>query len=388
MRDLQRHADTSGRPAAPPALDAELCESLFGSLQRSDQRAKAQKYVLGLLSVRGRKTLRNIAAHFGGAAAQQNVHHFISTSPWDWMPVRQALARYAHRALAPDAWVVSSLLIPKTGPHSAGVDEQPAPTGQVFKGQHAVGAWLASGRSAVPVHWHLRLSARWGADPLRRRANIPPDAAVGTVEECVRQAMSDVLGTDGVPHGPVVVDVADVDAVSVACFLSSAGIPFVIRADSDTRLRLDRSRLPRHGGQERTAGELADALPHLRQRVNPGDGLTTASAIPVAASPARSGRMLLLGEWGPAGQPRRRVWLTNVAAPASALRLARLSDAVERDFAAISENVGMRDFTGRSFPGWHHHITLASVAHLAVALESPAPARASDTSHNKSITVR
>lgn len=93
-------------------------------------------------------------------------------------------------------------------------------------------------------------------------------------------------------------------------------------------------------------------------------------------SPSRGDRMLLLGEWRPAGRPRRRLWLTNADAPSvlTALRLTRLPGVVVRDFAAISESVGVRDFGGRSFPGWHRHITLASVAHLIAALGSWGPA--------------
>ncbi|MBN3932081.1 transposase [Streptomyces verrucosisporus] len=369
MREPRRHTDVPGRPGGRSALDAELRDSLFGSLPRSGQRANAHRYVLGLLSVQGRKTLRSIAAQFDGAAPRQNVHHFISTSPWDWVPVRHALARYTCRKLEPDAWAILPLLIPKAGDHSVGVDEQPAPAGQAFRGQRAVGAWLASGRSAVPVHWQLRLSDRWMADPLRQRANIPREAAAGTTEECVRLVVTELLGSSGTPRGPVVVDMDDVDAVSVARFLSLAGVPFLVRAGSDVRLRLDRFKLPRYGGWERTVRELTDSLPRLRQRVDPGDGPALASAIPVAVSPARSDRMLLLGEWDPAGHQCHRVWLTNVTTVA-ALRLARLPGVVARDFAAVAEDVGVRDFAGRSFPGWHRHITLASVAHLVAILET------------------
>jgi hypothetical protein len=31
--------------------------------------------------------------------------------------------------------------------------------------------------------------------------------------------------------------------------------------------------------------------------------------------------------------------------------------------AEVSAQVGISDFTGRSFSGWHRHITLVSVAH-------------------------
>lgn len=357
------------------SLLEELCAHLFGSLQRSGQRLKAERYVRGLLTVPGRKTLRNVAAQFEGGAAQQSVHHFISESPWEWMPVRHALARYARRTLAPQAWVVTSMVIPKVGPHSIGVDQHYLPhLGQTVTGQQAVGAWLVSGRSAVPVDWHLRLSGRWFSGPRRQRAGIPAEVTANTLQECVREAVATIASISGVPRGPVVVDVDGVDAVGLARHFASVGVPFVVRVDPREPLRVDRSELPQYGGRVRTAAELASSLIGLRQEVNTIDGRTTAVAIPVAAaSPAGpgSGGMTLVGEWPDVIGGAGRLWLTSGGA--HALRLTSLPSVVARDFAAISANVGIRDFAGRSFPGWHRHVTLASVAHLAVALEgSPA----------------
>ncbi|MFJ9949542.1 IS701 family transposase [Kitasatospora sp. NPDC091207] len=374
MRHLHQSVGTTEESAPATALDPELSARLFGSLRRSGQRLKAEQYVRGLLALEGRKTLRGIAAQFDGVAAQQSVHHFISASPWEWMPVRHALAHQVQRTLAPQAWVVRPILIPKAGSHSVGIDQQVLPLGRIVNGQHAVGVWLASGHSAVPVDWQLRLSARWLADPLRERASVPADAAVATIEDCVRTAVANVQEI-GVLRGPVVVDVAEVDAVSVARFLASMGVAFVVRVGPQAQLWLDRTELPSYSGRERTAGELAESLPRLRRQVNPGDGPTTAVAIPVVTSLSRGERMLLLGEWRPVGRPRRRLWLTNADAPSvlTALRLTRLPGVVLRDFTAISERVGVRDFGGRSFPGWHRHITLASVAHLIATLESRGP---------------
>ncbi|MCX4543089.1 transposase [Streptomyces sp. NBC_01565] len=377
-RNVRRHDGTGEERPSHPLLEAELSAHLFGSLHRADQRLKAEQYVRGLLALPGRKTLRNIAAQFDGAAAQQSVHHFITTSPWGWMPIRQALARHVQRTLAPEAWVIRSTVIPKVGPHSIGVDQQYLPhLGQAVNGQRALGTWLASGRSAVPVDWRLRLSDRWLADPLRRRAGIPSDVTAGSLEACVRESVAQVVVATGVRAGPVVVDVEGVDAVGLARHLSAAGLAHLVRVAAETPLRLDRGRLPKYGDRGRTAGELAAALTRLRHRVNPGDGPTMAATIPVLAPPGgRADGMLLVGEWR-AGAADPRLWLTggdawltgaDAPSPATLLRLTRLPSVVARDFAAISEGVGMKDFAGRSFPGWHRHITLASVAHHVAAM--------------------
>ncbi|CAL9377402.1 hypothetical protein SUDANB105_00987 [Streptomyces sp. enrichment culture] len=374
MRNVREHSVTTvRRPAAtmPTALDAAACRRLFGSLHLNGQRVKAERYVRGLLSVPGRKTLQSIAAQFDGASAQQSVHHFISTSPWEWMPIRHAAARHAQRVLAPEAWVIGSTLIPKTGPHSVGTDPQPTSMGTV-NGQQAVGTWLASQRSAVPVDWQLRLSARWTADPLRRRASVPENAAYGTVEECVQQAVHGLLNVAGMRRLPVVVDIPEVNGMAIARFLTTTGLPFVVRVSPVTPVRIDRSRLPMYGDLLRAAGELAESLPYVRHPANPADGRTTGVMIPVVAPPPRREPMTLLDERRPDRRAGRRLWLTNLdpSAVTAALRLTHLPGVVTRDCAAISDGVGLRDFAGRSFPGWHRHITLASVAHLVAACEA------------------
>jgi hypothetical protein len=58
--------------------------------------------------------------------------------------------------------------------------------------------------------------------------------------------------------------------------------------------------------------------------------------------------------------------------PAELLALDRLTDRVDRDFARIADQVGIRDYAGRSYDGWHRHTTLASVAHTVAVLSGAA----------------
>jgi len=36
---------------------------------------------------------------------------------------------------------------------------------------------------------------------------------------------------------------------------------------------------------------------------------------------------------------------------------------VDRDTQRLSEECGLQHFEGRSYRGWHHHVTLVSAAH-------------------------
>ena len=56
------------------------------------------------------------------------------------------------------------------------------------------------------------------------------------------------------------------------------------------------------------------------------------------------------------------------AAPAALLQLAGLTAQVDRDCVEVADEVGIRDYAGRSFNGWHRHATLASAAHAIAML--------------------
>ncbi|CAM5429221.1 Transposase OS=Streptomyces microflavus OX=1919 GN=G3I39_33305 PE=4 SV=1 [Streptomyces microflavus] len=73
------------------------------------------------------------------------------------------------RVAPPQAWVARSMVIPKAGENSVGVERQFLPyTGQVLNAQYAVGVWAASEAGSFPVNWRLHLSDAWLEDGARR----------------------------------------------------------------------------------------------------------------------------------------------------------------------------------------------------------------------------
>ena len=105
----------------------DLCDDILAGLPRSDQRRRGREYVRGLLVARGRKSIRNIAAISTEPAAEQALHHFVSDSTWDWMPVRRALGRHVTRNCGARTWVLHPTLIRKAGTHSVGVGRRYSP---------------------------------------------------------------------------------------------------------------------------------------------------------------------------------------------------------------------------------------------------------------------
>ncbi|MGA5898979.1 IS701 family transposase [Streptomyces venetus] len=385
--------ERSGLDVGPGGVDEvlhDLCDVLLASLPRSDQRGRGLDYVHGLIHARGRKSIRNIASLRGGRAAEQRLHHFVCGSTWRWDPPRVALARYVAAVEPPQAWVVRPLVIAKTGENSVGVERCASPA---FYTQRAVGVWLASERLACPVNWRLLLSGAWLGDPVRRaQAGIPAGACPETMGMCAVRASARVAGGGwGLPARPVVVDVPEVDALAVLGRLRAAGLrQQLVRVDGRLRLAVADPALPGRGDGHWSAAEIMRAAAPLRRPVpwrepggTPGGrgGLMAAVRVRVpvfGAGAGREGDLLLLGLAGPGRQWPGELWLTDSvsSSPAGLARLTRLVRRVGRDAAEISEQVGMRDFVGRSFTGWHRHMTLVSAAHAVQAL-SQARARRS-----------
>ncbi|MCM3299665.1 IS701 family transposase [Streptomyces pseudogriseolus] len=357
--------------------DHAFSAELFASLRRSDQRLRARQYLSGLLAAEGRKSIRNIAAFAGGTAAEQSLHHFISSSTWDWSPMREALTDRVMRVLGPTAWVVRPLFIPKAGEHSVGVERQFAPElGQVLNGQLAFGAWAAAEEASVPVQWRLHLPESWLGDARRcRRAEIPGGTEAETPEECATATALTALGQWPVPKRPVVLDTHVRGLGGVVRPFAEARTPLLTRVQGSTRLIVTDRAMPGYRAGAIPARHIMESVQGLRRPLEDAGGpvrrTTLVAAVRVRLSRPGSGpELLLMGVWHGLGKAPVDLWL---AAPATApvgdlVRLTRLAGRVAEDEERIGERVGIRDFEGRSFPGWHRHMTLASVAHAVSVL--------------------
>ncbi|MDJ0382549.1 transposase [Streptomyces sp. G-G2] len=374
---------------------ADLCEAVFGSMRRRDQREKGLQYVRGLLATPGRKSIRNIAQQVGGAAAEQSLHHFIAGSTWDWQPIRTALSQYLEQSSPLSAWVAQPMAIPKGGEHSVGVGRQYDPTrGQMFRGQQAFGIWFTSAEVVTPVGWRLYLPEDEHADHPEHSGH-PDDAgatAAGagagerpgeTYEECAVTGVLDAVRQVGVPHRPVLLDIPGIGTRSTMNRFADAKLPVLARISPATRLLVTDPALPGHGAGTLTARDVLQNVRALRTPVEwadplyPGQRRTSlVAAVRVMMpdpSPARRRHLTLLGEWTDARSAPTQLWVTDLArpvpvTPAVLLRMTKQARRVSASAARSVQEVGLRDFAGRSLPGWHRHVTMASVAHAARCL--------------------
>jgi SRSO17 transposase len=91
---------------------------------------------------------------------------------------------------------------------------------------------------------------------------------------------------------------------------------------------------------------------------------------------ARDGEELLvrwlLVEWPTDQLEPVAYWLSNLGADTPLVELVRLGKLrwrIEQDYRELKGALGLDHFEGRSFGGWHHHVTLVSVAHGFLTLE-------------------
>ncbi|MER6858509.1 IS701 family transposase [Streptomyces pilosus] len=360
---------------------ADLSHEVLHSLARRDQRRSGELYIRGLLTASGRKTIRNIASHTGVPADAQRLHHFISDSTWHWGPVRAALARHMAALAPPRAWVVHTATLPRTGHGGVGTDHIADPrTGRSRTAQRAVGLWAASERGGYPVDWHLRLSSRWLGDArLREQAAIPAGTVALDALEAGLEMVLDSARTVGAPHRPVLLDARQAPAGRVAALLGDGDFPCLLRI-SGSQLLTPLTADGRGTGRVITARQLAGGLAPRRFGLVRAPGLWTGhhevARVPCRAAdtpPGPQRRQLLLAQRDVLSPLHTAFWLTDLTDwPTSALvQLAAASARVARDASGPGRRTGLYDFEGRTFAGWHRHVTLASAAHAAALLLHP-----------------
>src|SRR3954454_2387374 len=153
-------------------------EPFLQRVRRKAQRRWAPIYLKGLLLPGERKSVEPMAARVAPADTQQ-LHHFVSTSPWATAPLEDELVKAADRLVGGHdaALVVDDTALVKQGRHSVGVKRQYC--GQLGKKancQSLVSLTLASAEVPVGVGLRLFLPEDWCADAARRAAAGVPEA--------------------------------------------------------------------------------------------------------------------------------------------------------------------------------------------------------------------
>lgn len=392
MSDFSQQA-LLDRPAKHNLRD--FARDILTSLRRADQRRWAEIYLRGLLALEGKKSIRRMVdgvVDLDPQAASQSLQQFINQSPWSWDPIRESLARHIQDGLRPKAWVVDEAVIPKRGKHSVGVDRRFFSTeGRTINCQLGTALLFAGDFGAAPVDWSLELTGGWLNDNSRRwRAKIPNAAVPKGLSERIFE-MTDRLVTEWqLPVAPLVANLSDnnLETGRLISGLTDRNMDFLVEVSGSLEVISGSHLAAVHPGTpiDRTddgRGRVVTAQDCISGGRGSRMGATVLTAaggrpqrlrlqsslirLPGVRAPRRGPHPVyrLFAEWSPSDGRATRFWVTN-------LLHRRLDEVAQLDafrpqgclaLRQLADEFGLKDFEGRSYPGWHHHMTLVSAAY-------------------------
>jgi SRSO17 transposase len=397
-------------PAELAAIGGRLegfAAEVFASLLRKDQRARGECYLRGLMLDGRRKSIEPMAARLGREVHYQALHHFVAVSPWDWRPVRRRLAERLVAALGPTAWAVDDTGFPKDGDHSVGVQRQYCGTlGKTANCQLGVSVNAVTEQASCPLDWRLFLPEAWEDDATRRAACQVPALVRHRPKWQLVLDMLDELDQWGLWPPVLVADAGYGEVGEFRQGLDDRDIGHVVQVKADTSAYPEQARptvAPYTGRGRRPRPRYRDKPASLKQLAvaagpqagveltwrRGSKGLQRSRFLalrvrPAGVTPRRQAAARadgggwelpvrwLLVEWPANKAEPVKYWLSNLPATTPLVELVRLGKLrwrIEQDYRELKGALGLDHFEGRSWPGWHHHVTLVSVAHGFLTLE-------------------
>jgi len=335
----------------------------------------------------------------------QALQQFINQSSWPTKEVQASLARKVEREFVPEAyWLVDEVSFPKQGKHSVGVARQYCGAlGKTANCQVAVTLDLGTEESSTPLDWGLYLPESWINDPVRRKkAGIPEEIKFKTKTELALDLIDEVRRW-GLQDRLILSDSGYGDAYEFRQGLRSRELDYVVQVSGDLtgwtedphpaeppmkrggkipRKRLYAEELP----PTRSLGQMAtDLSPQSWKKITWREGTKGplssrfARVMVWMAGGLMQGKTMkvppeeLLIEWPEGADKPRKYWLSILPRQQSSFRglvcKAKGRFRVDQDYEEMKGEVGLDHFEGRSWQGWHHHVTLVTLAYAFLMLE-------------------
>lgn len=369
-------------------------------LRRKKQRVSFAAYALGLLGEGDRKSCEPIASRAAtgetdaeravdAGRAHDRLLHFLGYSPWNDEAVRLAAARYAieefEKVEPVTTWIIDDTGFPKQGVHSVGVQRQYSGTlGKTGNCQIGVSLSVATRSEHLPIDFDLYLPQSWIADPARRAEAHVPEAAVFATKIELAIAMIERAKKHEIPGDIVLADSAygmsSWFREAVRCEDMDYGVAIQSttkvwtldalgrRQNEPTRVdqvaaALGRSAFRRVTWRDGTKGRMSSTFCFRRVKVEQQhDGKTTAEREPV----------WLIAEWPEGENAPTKFMLTTLPRRMSKKQIVRVLKErwrTEQAYEEMKGELGLDHFEGRSFPGWHHHISVVLSCYAFVVAE-------------------
>jgi SRSO17 transposase len=406
---------------------SEFAEDMFaGALPRKDQRSKGQLYVRGLLLDGARKSMQPMAARLG--VDHQGLQQLITSSTWDYRTVRANVARWGARVIAPDAYVIDDTGFPKDGKSSPLVARMYSGTlGKTANCQIGVSVQMVTDTASLAADWRLFCPASWDdttvTDPARAaairarrgRAGIPDEVRHREKWRLALDILDEMVDGWGLAKLPVVADAGYGDATEFRTGLDERGYTYMVAVKATTsaygadaqpatiaypgRGRSSTLRYRQAPSDLRTLALTAGR--DSRTTVTWRHGTRTSAANPTAAMTSQFAAITvrpanrnihrtdgtlptqtLLVNWPDHAAEPTDYWLTNLPPDTplpDLVRLAKIRWRIEHDYRELKTGLGLDHFEGRTYTGWHRHVTLVVTAQAFATMlrldpKAPAPA--------------
>jgi len=365
---------------------ASRLEEFFGRidahLKDSRKRESFAMYACGVLGDGERKSAEPIAARACPDPEEvHNVHHkllyFLGRSVWDDRAVRLEAARYAMEEIQKreriTTWIIDDTGFLKQGKESVGVQRQyTGSAGKITNCQIGVSLAIATGSEHLPLDFELYLPERWANDVDRRKVARIPDEITFKTKIQLALDMIERAARSEVPGEIILADAAYGEASEFRNTVRALGFDFavgvqstlrVVRLDSHDRInekpetaaqlveRLGPKAFRKLTWREGTKTKLSSRFCFIRVKVAEDDGMTLAEREP----------LWLIAEWPEDENAPCKFLLTTLGRKMSKKQIVRMCKErwrTERMYEDLKGELGLDHFEGRSFPGWHHHVSV------------------------------
>ena len=366
------------------------------ALRDKRKRASFAMYGFGILGNAERKSAEPLAALACGDPEladpmHQRLLHFLADAKWDDQRVRGMAASYALEAMSArepvTTWIVDDTGFLKQGTHSVGVQRQyTGSAGKIANCQIGVSLTVATATEHLPIDFELYLPQSWTDDASKRREGHIPDEVPFQTKLSLALGMIRRAKQAGVPGDTLLVDSAYGDSNDFRDEVRSLGFDYAVGVHSTTNVLLLRDNDKHRSGPRRlmsvedlgiwlgpsayrritwrggTKNKLYSRFCLRRVKIAHDDGTDLAKREP----------LWLLIEW-PKGEPRpTKFWLTTLPKRMSKKRLVRNVKErwrTERAYEDLKGELGLDHFEGRSFRGWHHHVSVVLCCYAFVVAE-------------------
>ena len=384
-------------------LEAFLADVVL-FMGRKERGQHAEEYVRGLLMDGERKSIEPMANRLPDGDVQA-LQQFVNQSPWSSREVRASLARKVEREFVPEAyWLIDEVSFPKQGKRSVGVARQYCGAlGKTANCQVAVTLDLGTEESSTPLDWALYLPEQWIDDPVRRKeAGVPEEITFKTKPQLALDLVDGVRGW-GLQNRLVLADSLYGDGYEFRQGLRSRQLDYVVQVSGELMAWTKDPHPPKppmkRGGKIPRKRFYAKELPPARSLCQIAKELPSQSwkkitwregtKGPLSSRFARvivwmangliQGKTMevpseeLLIEWPEGNKEPLKYWLSSLSPHRTSwrglVRKAKGRFRIEQDYEEMKGELGLDHFEGRSWQGWHHHVTLVTLAYAFLMLE-------------------